>query len=344
MELSERKKDVLSAISRAYISTGEPVGSKTLTELMHNAPSSATLRNEMSELSEMGLLSQPHTSAGRIPTDRGLKLYVEELMRSSELSVSARERIDRELRNITAAPELIPQKAGELVYRLTGLPVFTCFYTEKVPRVLRAEIMPIGKNAATLLLLSGDGRARHRIVRLHTPLTADGLQRFRTVVRERIRGRPVSELDRAALQTVIASSGMELLAEAPLLAAVFELAGEIETSGAELHGVSALYSVCGSETAARRITELVRLHEPIISLVHKAPGASGVIFGSETDFPEFSGMSIVLAKYNGSDRYQGAIGVIGPHRMPYDRVIAGLEYVASRMTESITEAQKDMEE
>ena len=104
MELTPRKQAVLKAIIKAYIASGEPVGSKNLTALLENAPSSATLRNEMSELCELGLLHQPHTSAGRVPTSRGYSLYVNSLMQKSEISEREKEYIDKALSGLNCAP------------------------------------------------------------------------------------------------------------------------------------------------------------------------------------------------------------------------------------------------
>ena len=117
MELSPRKRAVLAAVAKAYIKTGEPVGSKTLAAMLKNAPSSATLRSEMSELCELGLLAQPHTSAGRVPTSRGLKTYVDSLMSPDKISEGDKAFIDRGLSNIHAAPEKIPEIGGELLHR-----------------------------------------------------------------------------------------------------------------------------------------------------------------------------------------------------------------------------------
>ena len=135
MELTPRKQAVLKAIVKAYIETGEPIGSKNLMALIPNAPSSATLRNEMSELCELGLLHQPHTSAGRIPTVGGYRLYVKNLMNGEELPIATQQFIDKELESLSCEPEGIPAAAAQLLSKITGLPALACLMTEGSPRI-----------------------------------------------------------------------------------------------------------------------------------------------------------------------------------------------------------------
>ena len=145
MELTPRKQAVLKAIVKAYIETGEPVGSKILTQLLENAPSSATLRNEMSELCDLGLLHQPHTSAGRVPTVGGFKLYVDSLMSKSEVAEDTADLIDKALREISCEPEGIPAAAAQLLSKLTGFPAIACLMTEQSPRIKKIELLPFKK-------------------------------------------------------------------------------------------------------------------------------------------------------------------------------------------------------
>jgi len=157
MELSPRKQAVLAAVTKAYIKPGEPVGSKALTALLKNAPSAATLRNEMSELCDMGLLAQPHTSAGRIPTSSGFKLYVNSLMTPEKLSDGMKRRIDSSLDGLHCAPEKIPEAAGKLLSDLTGLPAVVCFETDGSPKIKSAELFPVSRGSVMLLIVTAGG-------------------------------------------------------------------------------------------------------------------------------------------------------------------------------------------
>lgn len=342
MELSPRKQAVLAAVTKAYIETGEPIGSKALTLILKNAPSSATLRSEMSELCDLGLLTQPHTSAGRIPTSRGFKLYVDTLMRHDKISESDKEFIDSGLKNLHTAPEKIPRTAGELISSLTGLPAITCFEAEQSPVIRRAELVRISRNSVLIWLLTADGRARSRIFRTGSFYSPELDLKFSELVSKCVKGKPVSELTKAYMQSVTAAAGS--LDLAPVISALFEMAQGIEESDVTLSGEAALYSICESESKARKILSLVSLKEPILSVIDRINGKAGVVFGGETGFKELWGDTIIAAKYSGNGKYRGAIGLIGPNRISYDRLIPVVEYTASRLSDIMTEAGKDMEE
>lgn len=342
MELSPRKQAVLAAVTSAYIKTGEPIGSKALTLILKNAPSSATLRNEMNELCELGLLTQPHTSAGRVPTSRGFKLYVDMLMSPDKISEGDRAFIDEGLKNLHIAPEKIPGTAGELLSRLTGLPAVTCFRTEQSPIIKQAQLVKLGRSSVLLWLLTADGRARSRVFRTGCVYTPELDLKFSEIVSKKVTGKPVNELTKSYMQSVTAGAGS--LDLAPVISALFEMAQGIETSDVTLSGEAALYNICGSETAARRIFNLINLKEPILSVVDGIDGKAGVVFGGETGYKELWGYTVIAAKYTCSNKYSGAVGLIGPNRISYDRIIPVVEYTASRLSDIMTGAAKDMEE
>lgn len=344
MELSPRKQAVLAAVTKAYIKTGEPVGSKALTALLKNAPSAATLRNEMSELCDMGLLAQPHTSAGRIPTSSGFKLYVNSLMTPEKLSDGMKRRIDSKLSGLHCAPEKIPTEAGNLLSDLTGLPAVVCFKTDGSPKIRNAEIFPVNKGSVMLLIVTADGRTRHTVLRLGTDYTKGYAEKCRDIIVRRINGRRTDELTRGYMQSVAAEAGTDAFALMPLFSAVLESAAGIESSGAFLLGEQRLYGICESQAAAKRILSLVALREPMLTLTERFDGNVGTVFGRDSGFRELENNTIIAAKYYGSDRFKGTLSVIGPNRMSYGQIIPSVEYTALRLTEIMTEAQKDMED
>ena len=343
MELTPRKQAVLKAIIKAYIASGEPVGSKNLTALLENAPSSATLRNEMSELCELGLLHQPHTSAGRVPTSRGYSLYVNSLMQKSEISEREKEYIDKALSGLNCAPEGIPSAVAQMLSHLTGLPAIACLLTERQPRVKRIELLNIGRSSVMLLLITDDGRTRSRIFR-HSGFTEESERCFFSLIEKRIKGKTVAELNKAYMQSVIAECGIYTLDLMPLFTAVFETVSEIEHTDVTLSGENALYNICGDEVAARKIASLINRRDPIISILDGIGDSVGAVFGAETSYRELEGETVIAAKFTGSDKYKGYVGVIGPNRMSYEQIMPCVEYSAKVMTRIMTEAQKDMED
>lgn len=344
MELTPRKQAVLKAIVKAYIETGEPVGSKNLTYLLENAPSSATLRNEMSELCELGLLSQPHTSAGRVPTNKGYSFYINSLMVPSVVNEQSAEFIKSVVADINAEPESIPAIAAETLSRLTGLPTVACVVTEKVPRIKKIELLPIGKYSLMLLIVTDDGRIRNRILRAGQNFTDDARECFLNIIEQKIKGKIISELNKAYMQSVIAAAGVHALDIMPLLTAVFETVSEIENAKVMLKGENILYNMCDSELTARRIISLLKREEHLVPILEKIDGNIGALFGSDTNYEELQNTAIIAAKFSGGDKYKGFIGVIGPNRISYEQIMPYTQYTAKILTDIMTKAQKEMEE
>ena len=344
MELTPRKQAVLKAIVKAYIETGEPVGSKILTELLENAPSSATLRNEMSELCELGLLHQPHTSAGRIPTVGGFKLYVDSLMQKSELNKDTANQIDSALGEINCEPEGIPSKAAEILSKITGLPSIACIITDRSPRIKRIQLLPIGRSSMMLLIITDDGRTRNRIFRINSMFGDETFKCFEEITEKCIKGKTLDTLTKGYMQSVIAKAGIYSLELMPLFTAVFETAAEIGEKAVHLSGEKALYNISGDEQTAGRIMSLINRADPIISVLEQIGDGAGVVFGRDTAYSELFSDTIIAAKFSGADKYTGYIGVIGPTRLSYEQLLPAIEYTAKELTGIMNTAQMDMED
>ena len=175
MELTPRKKAILCSIIKTHIITGEPVGSKCETLLNDIGVSSATLRNEMSDLCEMGYLTQPHTSAGRVPTSAGYKVYIDSLRENMLISDSTRDMINKLLDQSFNDPESLQETAGEILSDLTGLPTIVSSIRTDSCYVRRVEMAPMSRHSLLMVMITSDGVARSRMCRSATELTTDKL-------------------------------------------------------------------------------------------------------------------------------------------------------------------------
>ena len=182
MNLSDRKRIILAAIIKNYIKTGEPVGSKLLIELTGLSVSSATLRNEMSELCELGYLEQPHTSAGRKPTSTGYDFYFEQLMGRRQIPDDLKQIIDKMLNDAAKDPEHLASIAGQVLSDLTGAPTIMATVTKSEAFVRRVNIMPMGRRTVLLLLITSDGLTRSRICRSAFDLSPELISYFDRLV------------------------------------------------------------------------------------------------------------------------------------------------------------------
>ena len=343
MELSPRKRAVLEAIVRAYIETGEPVGSKILTGLMENAPSSATLRNEMSELCELGFLEQPHISAGRVPTENAYRLFVKNLMKPTEITDSARVYIDTVLADRATDPEQIHSVAAQILSDLTGFTAFSYCLNDSEATLKRIELMPISKHSAILFFLTSDGRSKSRVCRLSEPFSEELAEKLKAIYEKSLKRRPINELNKAYLQNVIASAGLDSFSLVPLLTAIFDMAADANENKVYISGKQRMYNIF-NEQKADRIQALLSRNDPLVSLCEKAEEQTAVLFGDDTGFNDLKNTTTVVSKYSIKNRYSGRIGIIGSDRMSYEQIVSSVEYIASRLSDLMTEVQKDMED
>lgn len=341
MELTPRKRAIMDAVVKAYITTGEPIGSKLLCELLDMNVSSATLRNEMSDLCEMGLLNQPHTSAGRVPTLDGFKLYVHDLMSPEPLSPEIRLAIDSMLETIAHTPEQMPELGCQILADLTGLPSFGVTLSNESAKIKRIRMIPMGKHTLLLVVISTDGIAKSRIVLTDSTVNEQLLSLYSNICKVCIVGRRLSELNTAYLQSIVARVGDFSLPVMTLLSTIFEIIGEIYEPQLCFRGESKLIS----RNDGVKLSELVSQKDALISISSQLKTPVGVVF-SDDFCHDLSGAaaSIVVARYSTGGGNLGRIGVIGPSRVAYSTLIPSVEYFAGKLGQLMTKATKDMEE
>lgn len=343
MQLSPRKQAIMTAIVKCYIETGEPIGSKMLQGLIENAPSSATLRNEMNELCGLGLLSQPHTSAGRVPTSSGYRFYVNSLMHPSALLDSTKRYIDALISGFSGEIQDFPDIAAKALYELTGFPAVSCYIAESSIYLRQVKLMPISRRTVLILAVLSDGRTGSRICHLPAELSDEIKSDFEFITEKKIGKTPVNELTPARVQNIIAEADITSLDIMPLMTALFEITEDSARSKADIIGSNNLYSFC-SDDSARRIISLVRQQDTIVSLLVPKESDTAVIFGNEIGAEEFSDKVIVVSKYTCKGANRGSIGIIAPSRISYEQIIPSVEYTASRLSTLLSSAVNDMED
>ncbi len=343
MELTPRKKVILAEIVRAHIENGEPIGSKILAERLQNAPSTATLRNEMNELTGMGYLSQPHTSAGRVPTSKAYRLYVGELMSREKLSEEGKGLVDKMLEGISLDPENIGPSAAKVLSHLTGLPVLVARGIGVSVAVKKVSLLAVGRSSAVVFLITDDGRAKSRLVCLDTAITEELIENFNRITADNICGRDVGLLDTAYLQTLTVLAGLNALSIAPLLSGVFELARQFRSSEVEVYGTANLYSAFERELNAGRLLELLSGNDTVSDIFSSVTDPVGVVFGADTEYSELKPTGMIVADF-GDARQFGKIALIGPTRMSYGKLMPSVEYLAERVGHIMSEVLRGLEE
>ncbi len=333
----------MAAIVKAYIETGEPIGSKNLMLLLENAPSSATLRNEMNELCALGFLNQPHTSAGRIPTSQGYRFYIDSVMKPDKIEIGTQSYIDREMGGVIGDPDGLHRHITEMLASLTGFPSISIYLADSDITLREVQLLPIARRSAVLLMITSDGRTYSRICRLPEDVNTALTERFCEIVKEKLRRLPLWQFSRALLQTVTASVGLELFSLLPLFTELFDMANRAAKSTVTLSGGEKLYGFC-SEGNSHKIMSLINAEEPIIRLLSAGGESTQTLFGSDTEYAFLNDTAIVTAPYRIGNRCCGRIGIIGSRRMPYEQIYPSIEYAAQSLSGLLTAAAKDMED
>ena len=344
MELSQRKQDILAAIVKYHIDTGEPVGSKQLTLLMDNAPSSATLRNEMSELCEMGYLAQPHTSAGRVPTGKGYRFYVGKLMKEDKIEEHTKQLIDQTLENAATDTSNLPKVASKLLCKITGLPSLSATVPDGSAYIKKVSLFPLSPRLSVIAAVASDGRSVSKLCRLNDTLTQNSLNVFENAIKKHIEGKSPITLTPAAKQNIIASVGLEALNLIPLFNILFDILKNLSDSLLELDGESNLFSMLGEEATAKNLLSFIEQKDSMLSLLSDATNPLNIVFGGETAYSALKPSTVIVARYGAGENTIGRIGVIGPTRMSYDRIIPSVEYLARRLSMLMNDCINDMEE
>ena len=324
MELGKRKELILSAVVEQYIKTGEPVGSKVLMSSLPIQVSAATIRNEMSELAEMGLLDQPHTSAGRVPSQAGYRYYIDNLMNKTELTEDEKYSLRLELERSAGDPDKLLGKAGQMLARITGCAAVSTSPADSGATVKRIEIVPVGTRLAMIVMLTSTGIIKNGVCRTDTEITPDMIDNFYRIVGETFIGKPVSDIGTVMIQTLVASLGSNALSMSPLFVVLSDIASQAISAEIHLQGEENLLH---HRELGDNIYETLRFldeEEKLERAVSSGKNALSVMIGKENMYRQLENTSMIVARYNIQGHDGGAIGIIGPTRLDYAKLIPSI--------------------
>ncbi len=340
MELDERKFRILQAIIDDYILTASPVGSRTISRKYEQKLSSATIRNEMSDLEELGYLDSPHTSAGRIPSHKAYRLYVDQLMHMVPLTVEEagqlRSHFDQRMKQVHA----VAQRAAQALSSATNYAsvIMTRPTQSSQLRVKHIQLVHVSPGVALLLLITDTGVVKETLLHLNHELGIDDLYRISRILSERLVGCKLEDVPAALMQ--MAGEWRE---QSELLTDILEGARDqlsVPQPEVVVGGSANLlrYPEYSDIEKARELLLVLETKDKLMHLLEQGAGMEFTIrIGSETGLPETSDCSIVTGTYRvGSDTI-GTIGVIGPTRMQYQKVIAVLDYVGRTFAQILRE-------
>ena len=337
MSLSDRKKKILSCVVESYIVDGEAVGSKTLQAALDFEVSSATIRNEMAALENEGYLIQPHTSAGRIPSQKGYRYYIDNLMEKTELNPRFTQYADSFLRKRAESPESVLNAASTLLTELTGLPSVATTPPEGNSRVHKLRFVQTGRYTGMVVLITSTGMVKSQLFRTEFVITPDMLRVFDRALNERFEGLPLEDITQAFIQTTALGFGELSLFMPNVLLAIRDAAKEAAQVSFFENGMTKLLFVNDLDVmAARDILKFLSDQNDVSSLLTSVKGTK-VYLGGESGKYQLAQAGIVVSRYTLGGAFAGAVAVIGPQRMNYKDIVAITEYVAEKSGELINE-------
>lgn len=343
MELTERKKKVLRSVVDLYIRTAEPVGSKALTELPDMKYSSATIRNEMAELTAMGYLEQPHTSAGRIPSPAGYRLYVDELMADYRLSMDETRSINNAIEEKMQHVDKMMEKVAKLVSQATDLPAISVASRQKGVTVQRFDVILAGQGSTILVLLLSNEQVVNKLIKLPVNVTEADLKILGAVLNATLTGLMAEAFTPELLQRVMNAAG----AASSLVPIVMEFTTHTLSQQAGTNvavaGQLRLLEQPEYQDVGKAQKVLTTLDEEALSnlpaVMQNAHGTQ-VLVGPENVAQELKDTSVVVTKFDIGDGMQGMIGVVGPTRMDYAKVTARLSYFAESLSKMFAKPEQ----
>ena len=341
MELTDRKKQILRAIVDSYIRTAEPVGSKTISQMPGMDFSPATIRNEMADLTSMGLLEQPHTSAGRVPSAAGYRLYVDELMQSYRLSMDETKTINQAMEVKMQEVDKMISQVGKLVSKMTDLPAYAVAARSSERTVKRFDLILAEAGSFILVVMLSDNQVQNKLIRLPLDVSQEDLRLLSAVLNASLTELTADEITPELLAKVTRSAA----GAANLVPVIVDYTVELlrkthsevyMTGQAKLLGQPEYHDV---EKAQEVLTSL---DEDVISNLPAtlSSGTTQILVGPENVAKELKDSSVVITKFDIGDGMQGMIGVVGPTRMDYAKITARLSYFAENLGRMFAKPQQ----
>lgn len=338
--LDIRKMRILQAIVDDYIMTAAPVGSRTVSKRSDMGLSPATIRNEMSDLTELGFLEQPHTSAGRIPSEKAYRLYVNHLMESAQLSDEETEYIRHHLdTRVHEVGEVIRQTA-KVLSDMTNYTSMVLVPQLSSMRVKRLTLIPVSEGSAMAVVVTNTGVTKNSMIRIPESLTPDDVDKISKLITSKLDGHRLSEAIESVLPTIKAEIGEQADAVCSMLEDIEKSMNETDV---EVVGASNIldYPEYSDTAKARQFLAEVETGSYLQQVLKDASDVEmSVRIGTENDNPEMKDCSVVTVTYKAGGKNIGTMGVVGPTRMDYGKVMAVLKYMSSSLSDILSKLLK----
>ena len=328
--LSERREAILNIIVEQYIKTGEPIGSKTLCMLLPYSVSSATIRNEMAYLTELGLLEQRHTSGGRVPTQLAYRYYVDNLMPEGRVNEFNASRIYEELSVNAGDPERLFSTAAKLISQYTNCAGFCCMLEDKLDLISGVDLISAGGNKAMLVMLTLGSKVKSSLIKLPCRLDDEFRYLFYEVSKRLFVGKPLTEVNTSLIQNAVLIAGERIFDLLPVLTSLCCLCSEASQSSLVIEGETNLISHQELGSDVYKLLTVLADKEKIVRLIEKFKASSAksvLLIGRENPLYDIKNTSTVLPRFTYGNSQSAVLGMLGSTRIDYKSVLPYVKYI-----------------
>ena len=348
MDLSERKLKILQAIIADFIRTAEPVGSRTISKNYDLGISPATIRNEMSDLEELGYLTHPHTSSGRVPSEKAYRLYVNQMMNKRELTEEEKTSISMQLNSNVTELENLVQRAAHVLSEITNLTAFALTPRQDHDTLKYINLLPVDKKTVVLMLVSESGKVSNTAVKLDRPISEETLQLLAKTMTYNYRGKTLSEaLTFDIIKAVKSDAEAMTMFEKNIVPNFVRTLEDMLNVHLYMDGLTNIFSLpeYNDLDKAKMFLEMVNKKDDLTKTLINRDNGVIITIGNENQNEMMQDCSLISATYHVDGKMVGKIGVIGPTRMRYGEVTSVVEYLTENISKAfmITEGDDDDE-
>ena len=332
--LTDRKKHVLKAIIEEYINTAEPVSSGTIVEQYIPDCSSATIRNEMAELEQLGYIEKPHTSAGRIPSVKGYRFYVDELLNDDNISLDEIQYIKTQLETKVNEIEDLTKITTNTLSEITHYTTVAIGPDESNNIIQDLKFILLGSRLLMAVILTESGQIKETVIKFDEDISQNQLDGLNSIFNNRLRGKPLEKIDKPMEEYIMSAMSDQINVIKPIITQLNRVIGK-ETE-VYLEGANKVFDFPEFKKVetARNFLSILDTKEEMLELFNSGLAEDiNVYIGDETDREELKDLSIITFRHTAFGKDLGTIGIIGPKRMNYSKVISIMKYISKRLND-----------
>ncbi|MGN0532962.1 MAG: heat-inducible transcriptional repressor HrcA [Eubacterium sp.] len=328
--ISERRLAILNLIVEHYLKTGEPMGSKTLCQLLPYSVSSATVRNEMAYLSELGFLEQRHTSGGRVPSNACYRYYVDNLMQEQPVSNYDAKVINDTLSVNAGDPERLLSDASKLISSYTRCASFNCIIEDELDCIKGVDLIPAGGSKAMLVMLTVGSKIKSSLINVPCRIDDDFRFLFYEITQRLFVGIPLSEANLARVQSAVLIAGNRIFDMLPILVSLCSLCSEASHTTFNLEGETSLLAHEELGSGVYKLLSFLADREKMTKLIKEFcnnPLKSALMIGNENPLYEMKNTSTIISQFTYGNNQKACLGLVGSVRIDYKKIIPTVNYI-----------------